>query len=206
MSKSSVDSKSNPKVSKEKKAVVIHSKKGLRKQMQNVPEEIGRYITSFVPYLSDKRIVNGPENTGLSDERYNNLPAYAKDLAVKLKGYGSYQTTVNTLYRWYVYADQDWDKFLMNYPFSGCVNIYTAQDWVNFGKRYPNNEKCYAMVTNPEWANVMNYDQNAQFISPYAIKKILLKDKFLFDNDINGGKRNTKRLKANMRNTRKNRK
>lgn len=206
MSKSSVDSKSNPKVSKEKKADVIYSKKELKENMKKAPEDILRYITSFVPNLSDKRIVNGSEYSELRDERYNNLPAYAKDLAVKLKGYGSYTQIVNTLYRWYVYADQDWDKFLMNYPFSGCVNIYTAKDWVNYGKRYPNNEKCYAIVTNPKWANVMNYDQNAQFISPYAIKKILLKDKFLFDDDIHGGKRNTKRLKANMRNTRKNRK
>jgi hypothetical protein len=211
MSKSSVDSnsskssnssskgsKSNPKGPEKKKAV--HSKKQLNKNMKKIPNELVNHISSFVPQLQDKRIVKGSEYTGLSDERYNNLPAYAKDLAVKLKGHGTYRDIVNTLYRWYVYADQDWDKFIKDYPWSGCVNIYTAQDWVRFEKRYPNNEKCYVMVTDPKWAGVMGYDPRAFFADPYGVKSILEKDQFYF----RGGKRNTKRINSNMRNTRKN--
>lgn len=166
-----------------------------------MPNELVNHISSFVPQLKDKRIVNGSEYTGLSDERYNNLPAYAKDLAVKLNGYGTYRDIVNTLYRWYVYADQDWDKFIKDYPRSDCVNIYTAKDWVHYEKRYPNNERCYFMVTDPKWARVMRYDPRAFFVDPYAIKSILEKDKFYF----RGGKHNTKRLNANMSKTRKHR-
>lgn len=208
MSKSSVDSKSSSKSSSEgskgpkKKAIVIHSKKHLKKNMKKMPDELIGHISSFVPQLKDKRIVRGSEYTGLSDERYNNLPAYAKDLAVKLKGHGDYRQIVNTLYRWYVYADQDWDKFIKDYPRSDCVNIYTAKDWVHYEKRYPNNERCYFMVTDPKWARVMRYDPRAFFVDPYAIKSILEKDQFYF----RGGKRNTKRLNDKMRNTRKHRK
>ena len=204
----SVDSKSSSKSSSEgskgpkKKAIVIHSKKHLKRNMKKIPDEIIGNISSFVPQLKYKRIVRGSEYTGLSDERYNNLPAYAKDLAVKLNGYGTYRDIVNTLYRWYVYADQDWDKFIKDYPRSDCVNIYTAKDWVHYEKRYPNNERCYFMVTDPKWARVMRYDPRAFFVDPYAIKSILEKDQFYF----RGGKRNTKRLNDKMRNTRKHRK
>lgn len=204
----SVDSKSSSKSSSEgskgpkKKAIVIHSKKHLKRNMKKIPDELIGHISSFVPQLKDKRIVRGSEYTGLSDERYNNLPAYAKDLAVKLNGYGTYRDIVNTLYRWYVYADQDWDKFIKDYPRSDCVNIYTAKDWVHYEKRYPNNERCYFMVTDPKWARVMRYDPRAFFVDPYAIKSILEKDQFYF----RGGKRNTKRLNDKMRNTRKHRK
>ena len=167
-----------------------------------MPNELVNHISSFVPQLKDKRIANGSEYTGLVDEGYNNLPAYAKDLAVKLNGYGTYRAIVNTLYRWYVYADQDWDKFIKDYQWwSECVNIYTAQDWVYFRKRYPNNEKCYVMVTDPKWARVMRYDPRSHFVNPYEIKHILEKDQFYF----RGGKRNTKRVNANMSRTRKNR-
>jgi hypothetical protein len=200
-STSSRGSKSNPKGPEEKKAIIIHPKKQLSKNMKKMPNDLINHITSFVPELRDERIVDGSEYTGLTDRRYNNLPAYAKDLAVKLKGHGPYREIVNTLYRWYVYANQDWDKFLKDYPYSGCVNIYTAQDWVKFGKKYPNNEMCYVMVTDPKWASVMGRDPISQFINPYAIKSILEKDQFYF----RGGKHNTKRLNANMSRTRKHR-
>jgi hypothetical protein len=202
-SRSSTSSRGSRSKSKgpEKKKAIIHSKKQLKKNMKKMPNELVNHISSFVPQLKDKRIVNGSEYTGLSDERYNNLPAYAKDLAVRLKGYGTYAQTVNTLYRWYVYADQDWDKFIKDYPWSECVNIYTAQDWVHYEKRYPNNEKCYFMVTDPKWARVMRYDPRAFFVDPYAIKSILEKDQFYF----RGGNHNTKRLNANMSRTRKHR-
>jgi hypothetical protein len=200
VSKSSRSSKSKSK-GPEKKKAIIHSKKQLTKSMNKMPNELVNHISSFVPQLKDKRIVRGSEYTGLSDERYNNLPAYAKDLAVKLKGHGDYRQIVNTLYRWYVYADQDWDKFIKDYPWSECVNIYTAKDWVRYEKRYPNNEKCYVMVTDPKWARVMHYDPRAFFVDPYAIKSILEKDKFYF----RGGKHNTKRLNTNMSRTRKHR-
>ncbi len=202
-SEGSASSRSSRSKSKgpDKKKAIIHSKKKLKQNMNKMPNELVNHISSFVPQLKDKRIVRGSEYTGLVDEGYNNLPAYAKDLAVKLKGHGTYRDIVNTLYRWYVYADQDWDKFIKDYPWSGCVNIYTAQDWVHYEKRYPNNERCYVMVTDPKWARVMGYDPRAFFVHPYAAKSILEKDQFYF----RGGKHNTKRLNANMSRTRKHR-
>lgn len=144
--------------------------------MKTISPEIVDYISEYVPEEKNKTIVktnnywspgvidrDNDAFTGITDRRYNELPEYQKDLALKLWKYGIFEQVKYTLDRWYSKdVDQNWDKFIENYPFGNGI-------------------------------------------SPYAIKDILKKEKWLYI----GGKRfikmRTKRRISRKRNTKKRR-
>lgn len=105
--------------------------------MKGFPRELVDHISEYVP--EEKYKIMAKDNfwspadrdayTGITDQRYNKLPEYQKDLALKLWKYGNYEQVKYTLDRWYSKdVDQNWDKFIENYPFGNGISPYAIKD------------------------------------------------------------------------------
>jgi hypothetical protein len=101
-----------------------------KRRMNELPDELLKNIIEFIPEDKEHEPIvrtnfYRPHHLksayiGLTDERYNTLPKYRKDLALKISGYGTFDQVKNTLDRWYSPGiDQDFVKFKENYPYSG---------------------------------------------------------------------------------------
>ncbi len=184
------------------------SKKQLIHSLYSIPPELRRHISSYVPEIPYKQV--SVDYTGTSDMRFNYIPIYARDLAFKLmNNQYSYEEIINTLYRWYVYADQDWNKFIKDYPKnSDCANIFSEEERQTLEKYSP--KKCYIMFTeHDEWQHAMyvakyrndpkyitfSSDDSQNDIFKPEIKKIMINEQIYMNEKepifIEGGKRNT---------------
>lgn len=110
------------------------------RNMKSLPHELVHYISEYVPEEKYKMIAKdnywspGERDayTGLKDSFYNLLPEYQKDLAEKIWRYGSFDHVKNTLDRWYSKdVDQNWEKFIENYPYGRAVNPWAIKDILN---------------------------------------------------------------------------
>jgi len=105
--------------------------------IMKLPEDLDKHISEYIPIQGNTEIAkydfesntNRDAYTGLKDKRYNDLPEYQKDLALKLWRYGIFEQVKYTLDRWYSKdVDQNWDKFIKNYPFGNGISPYAIKD------------------------------------------------------------------------------
>lgn len=84
-------------------------KPSFEKSMRNLPNEIVDYISDYIPKKTNRNIAKtyfaSPADksvyTGIKDKRYDDLPEYQKDLAVKLSKLGTFEKVRETLNQWY---------------------------------------------------------------------------------------------------------
>lgn len=107
------------------------------RHMTSLPSDLVSYISDYAPGPKKKAIAKNSfwsrsdeqSYYGLKDQRYNELPEYQKDLALKIGSFGTFEQVKNTLDRWYSKdVDQNWDKFIINYPYGRCVNPYSIKN------------------------------------------------------------------------------
>jgi hypothetical protein len=211
--------KTTPERSIKKTDPRLTKKERLKKNINKIPFELISHISSYVPNITYKHVGKKTETREYKDKyyRFNLIPPYAINLALKLSdilGYDTphvntkliYDKIANTLYRWYVYADQDWGKFIKDYPEEGeCVNILYIDKKEEILKEYPN--KCYHIFTEEnEWTQAIAFaslgDRTARYIDKSILNKIekimvneplYIHDKRL---DKKGGQRNTRKKRG----------
>ena len=118
------------------------------RKMKELPNVLVDTVSDYTaPVPGNRQIAyNGtPANEsayiGIKDIRYNDLPEYQKDLAIKIWKYGTFEVVKNTLDRWYSKdIDQKWDNFIINYPYDKCIKnpysikkILEQEKWVYIG-------------------------------------------------------------------------
>ena len=107
------------------------------RNIMKLPEDLDKHISKYIPIQGNTEIAkddfgsnaNRDAYTGLKDKRYNDLPEYQKDLALKLWRYGNFEQVKYTLDRWYSKdVDQKWINFIKNYPFGNGILPYAIKD------------------------------------------------------------------------------
>lgn len=99
--------------------------------MNELPNDLKLNILEYAPEKKYTTIVETPwgrhGDAGI-DTRYNDLPEYQKDLVKKIWNYGTIKQVKYTLDRWYSKeVDQNWNKFIENYPLGNGINPYIIQ-------------------------------------------------------------------------------
>jgi hypothetical protein len=106
------------------------------RDMTGLPNELVDSIAEYIREPGNEQIAKTnhwsraveQSYNGLKDGRYNTLPDYQKDLAVKIAKYGSFEMVKYTLDRWYsTDIDQNWDKFIKDYPYGHGINPHSIK-------------------------------------------------------------------------------
>ena len=115
----------------------INRKDNFERSMKDLPNELVDHISNYVPEpIGNIAKYNFWSNAdrdayrGITDTRYNDLPQHYKEIIneIRLDRYGTFEQVKNTLDRWFSSeVDQDWDKFIINYPYDKCINPYAIK-------------------------------------------------------------------------------